>query len=234
MKPTVLIAFLLVSNGNVIADDSSRQAADCRALVETVTPPLDEGEKHMQYLDDAAKAYRDCRGAQLPVEVRVNALVKYAIASSTSGEKQTAVAVLTEAIDILDRASGRHADLSISVLDRVASIETQAGLREAAIGHAKRAAETREKTYGKSSAEAAIGLVNLGLTHATFNDYAKGEELIRQAIRMAEKACGPECDALVEAYVGMQALYDSRGNKTEADKYAALAEKALPSRPKKN
>ncbi len=224
MRLTVLLAFLIVSNVNMRAQDLSRQAEDCRALVATLTPPYEEGEEQLLAHDaDARRAYRDCRGETLPVEIRVYALVKYALAISPRGETQSAVAAFAEAIDILDRAPVGKEELLITVLDQAALLETQAELRENTIGHATRASEVRIKTYGKTSPEAAVGLVQLGLAYADFNDDEKGEKLMREAIRIAEKDCGPKCSALALAYHGMEALYATRGNKAEAKRYADLA-----------
>lgn len=223
MKLTVLLAVLVVSNVNMLAEDLSRQAQDCRALVAALTPPVEDGEELLAHDADARRAYRDCRGEKLPVEIRVNALVKYALAISPRGETQAAVAAFAEAIDILDRAPAGKAELLIPVLDQAALLEAGVDLRENAVAHATRSSEIRIKTYGKDSPEAAVGLVQLGLVYGNFKDYEKGEKLVRDAIRIAEKDCGPKCSALVQAYHGMEALYATRGNKAEAKRYGELA-----------
>jgi tetratricopeptide (TPR) repeat protein len=226
MKYAVISAFLLFAGAAASAQD----AVECRELVASVSPPLDEGEGHRRYLAGAAGAYRDCRGKKTPVDVRVHAIVKYALAKSTSFEGQTAVAALGEAIDVLDRERGDHAALLIEVLDHAVLVESQLLLRSEAFLHAKRAADVRAKKYGRNSAESAVGLVNLAIVYATFKDDAKAEDLMRQAVRIAEKACGPECDALALAYSGMETLYATRGKDVEARKYAELAQEAIPSR----
>lgn len=223
MKLTLLLAVLVVSNLNMFAEDLSRQAADCRALVATITPPVEEGDELLAHEAEAKRAYRDCRSEKLPVEIRANALVKYALAISPRGEIQSAVAAFAEAIDILDRDPAAKAQLLITVLDQASLLEAQVGLRENAVAHAARSSEIRMKTYGKTSPEAAVGFVQLGLVYGNFNDYEKAEKFVREAIRLAEKDCGPKCNALVQAYHGMEALYATRGNKAEAKRYAAMA-----------
>jgi tetratricopeptide (TPR) repeat protein len=223
MKMTVLLALLVVSNGNMLAGDLPRAVEDCRALVGAITPPVEDGDELLAYEADARRAYRDCRGERFPVEIRVNALVKYALAISPRGETQAAVAAFAEAIDLLDRDPAGNAQLLITVLDQASLLEAQVGLRENAVTHAARSSEIRIKTYGKTSSEAAIGLVQLGLVYGNFNDYERGEKLVREAIHLAEKHCGPRCNALVQAYHGMEALYATRGNKAEAKKYGEMA-----------
>ncbi len=187
-------------------------------------PPYEEGEERLLAHDaDARRAFRDCRGEKLPVEIRVNALVKYAIAVSARGETQSAVDAFVEAIDILDRAPAGKEELLITVLDQAATLEAEVNLRENAVAHATRSSEIRIKTYGKASSEAAVGLVQLGVVYGNFHEYEKGEKLVREAIRIAEKDCGFRCHALIQAYAGMEGLYASRGNKAEAKRYYELA-----------
>jgi tetratricopeptide (TPR) repeat protein len=227
MKRTALCLFVLLWSVSVIAQHRSGEAV-CRVLVASVRPPLDEGEQAKQYLDDAGTAYRDCRGSNLPVDVRVNALSKYATASAIREQHQAAIAALGEAIDLLDGARDVDMVLLIDVLGQAAFVESRAGLRSDATAHAKRAVEARIKKYGPNSVEAAEGLGHLAMVHATFAEYAQSEALLRDAIRIAAKACGPECDALVLAYVGMEVLYEAQGKTAEATKYAELAQNAVP------
>src|SRR5687768_16389048 len=106
MKKPALFAVLLLSVGTIAAEEFSREVINCRALVASVRPPADEGEQGTQYLDDAERAYRDCRGVKLPLDLRVKALLKYAMASDNRGRDQAANAPLAEALDLLDRDRG--------------------------------------------------------------------------------------------------------------------------------
>jgi hypothetical protein len=118
----------------------------------------------------------------------------------------------------------------IDILDYTAFMESRAGLRSDATVHAKKAVDLRAKTYGRASAETAEGFVHLAMVHVTFHEYAKTEALLRDAIRIAEKACGPECDALATAYAGMETLYEAQGMTAEARKYAEPGQNAVPAR----
>jgi len=64
----------------------------------------------------------------------------------------------------------------------------------------------------------------------SFRRVAKGETLLRDAIRIASKTCGSECDALVFAYAGMETLHEAQGKTAEARKYAEMALDATGSR----
>ena len=129
----------------------------------------------------------------------------------------------------LDRAKKDNAELLIEALDKAASLESAHGLWADATEHSKRALDERVAKYGEGSGEASLGIVDLAAIHATFGDFEKAEKLFRQAVRVAEKACGPECEALFMAYTGMQTYYQLTGNAAEAERYAEKTGEALPS-----
>jgi len=228
MRNTALSLVLLLSSVSMLAGEASRQLANCRELIVAVRPPGSEGEEGKRYLDDADRAYRDCRAEKFPIEVRVDALFKYGLATAARERTQTAIAAYREAIDLLDRAGSRPSPRMIEILDSLAREESRSGLRAEALEHAQRAANLRSERYGRSSAEAAEGMVHSAMVHVTFKDYAATEKLLRQAIRVAEKACGPTCATLVDAYSGMAVLHDAQGNQAEARKYEELAMEAVP------
>lgn len=233
MKTTTLSIILLLGSSSLNAQDLSWDEAKCRELVASVRPPLSGGEEGRQYLESADKAYRDCRGANLPVEIRAKALFKYGIATAAREREQASIAALREAIDLLD-PSGEHTELLIEILDKVAFVESRAGLQTDATDHAKRAVDVRVKTYGRNSAQTAEGMLYLAMVHLTFHDYVKSEALLRDAIRIAEKACGPECDVLVTAYAGMETFYQAQGKPEEAKRYSELSQNAVPTRKRKD
>lgn len=233
MKTTALCILLFVS-ASLVAEDASRVGTSCRELVAQVRSGLSEGEEAKGYLESADKAYRDCRGAKLPVEIRVKALFKYGVASAIRGREQAAIDALREAIGLVDRGTGDYRELLIEILDYTAFVESGAGIQTDATLHSKRAANLRAEKYGPRSAEAAEGLAHLAMVHATFKEYEKAEAMLRDAIRIAEQACGPQCDALVNAYAGMETLYEAQGNRAEAKKYAELGQNAVPTRRSKD
>jgi hypothetical protein len=61
---------------SLVAEDASRGGTSCRELVAQVRSGLGEGEEAERYLESADNVYRDCRGANLPLEIRVKALVR--------------------------------------------------------------------------------------------------------------------------------------------------------------
>lgn len=229
MKNTALCIALLLSAPSLVADDLSREVSNCRDLVASVRPQLSDENEGSQFLAKADKAYRDCRASKFPVEIRAKALFKYGIATAARERQQASIAALREAIELLDQPKD-NTSLLVEILDYTAFVESRAGLQNDATAHAKRAFDLRAKTYGSTSAQAAEGLVHLAMVHVTFHEYAKTEALLRDAIRIAQKACGPECDALVNAYAGMQTLYEAQGMTAEAKKYAELGLNAVPAR----
>jgi tetratricopeptide (TPR) repeat protein len=223
----VIASLLLASSSSALATD-----ATCRQLL--ISPlPDQQDAKAEAYFDDAEKLYRDCRGTNLPIDVRVQALVKYGTAKHLRGQTQTAIQAYREALDILDSAKGDQTQMLLDVLDHLVMAEPDARLRSDAIAHSSRALSLRQAKFGKDSQEAVRGMVTLAIVHATFEDFAKSEALLRTAIRTAEKTCGPECDALAFAYSGMYALYTTLGNEAEAKKYDEMALNATPSSPKR-
>lgn len=226
MKHLLVLSLLLfASSSSVLAADADA----CRQLLVSSLP--DEGGADAQaYFDDAEKVFRDCRGTALPVDIRVKALMKYGTSRAVRGSTQAAIEAFREALDILDSTSGDQTQMLIAVLDSLRMAETDAHLRLDSIAHAKRALSLRQVKFGDDSVEAVQGMVSLGFVHASFGDWGKCESLLRAAVRIAEKACGPECDALAEAYSGMAAFYASQGNVTEEKKYDELAINAIPPR----
>jgi tetratricopeptide (TPR) repeat protein len=223
-----LLAFVLLvltlAPGALGADVQS-----CRQLLTSLSPPgVEEG--HQAFLDDADTAYRDCRDSQLPFDIRVKALMKYGAANHVRGYKQTASSALREAIDILDHAPGDQTPMLLEALDSAVLIETDARLRSNAIAHAKRALSLREAKFGSGSAEAAQAMVDLSIVLITFGDFRTAEALLREAVRIAEKKCGPECVALSRAYMGMSVLYTTLGDQANAKRYDELALSAFPPR----
>ncbi len=220
----VIAALLLASPSSVLATDANA----CRQLL--MSPLPDQGdEKAEAFFDDAEKVYRDCRSSNLPMDIRVQSLVKYGTAKHLRGQTQSAIQAYREALEILDSASGDQTQMLLEVLDRSVSAETDAPLRSDAIVHASRALSLRQAKFGDASPEAIKAMVLLGAVHATFGDWDKWESLLRTAVRIAEKTCRPECEAMAEAYSGMAAFYGTRGNEAEAKKYEEMAINATPS-----
>jgi len=232
MRNTALcILLLLVWSSTAVAGEKSRQIADCRALVAAVQPPTSEGEESEQYRKDADRAYRDCRSEQLPLDVRVDALLKYAETTAAREQPQSAIEALRESITLLDRAGSSDQARLTTALDRLAFHEIRGGLRTDALAHAKRAADIRAQAFGPDSAEASRGKVNLAMVYVAFQDFATTEALLRDAIRVAKKTCGrsEECTPLLDAYSGMYVLYETIGNAAEAQRWKTLAFEAAPS-----
>ena len=226
----VLMSLLFLSSSfSVLAAD----AGSCRQLLVSQLKAYPEPAEAAAYFDDAEKAYRDCRSTSLPIDIRVQALVKYGTAKHVRGGVQAAIGAFREAIAILDGAPGDQTAVLIEVLDRTVSAESDAHLRTDAIAHANRALSLRQEKFGDDSPEAVVGRVQLGLVHATFEEYGKSESLLRTAVRIAEKTCGPECDVLAQAYSGMSAFYATQGNEAEAKKYDEMALNAIPPVPKR-
>lgn len=228
MKSLLVLVSLwsLASSSPILAAD----AEACRRLLTSQLQAYPEPDRADSFFDDAEKAYRDCRGTKLPVDIRVRALMKYGVAKEVRGGAQAATGAFREAIAILDRAPGDQTTMLIEVLDATVLAEEHAHLRSDAIAHSTRALTLRRARFGNDSPEAVIGMVKLGIVHATFEDYAESESLLRTAVRIAEKTCGPECDALSEAYSGMYALYAAQGKEAEAKKYEEMAMNARPER----
>jgi tetratricopeptide (TPR) repeat protein len=221
---SVLMSLLFLSSSfSVLAAD----AGSCRQLLASQLPAYAEAGESAAYFDDAEKVYRDCRSASLPVDIRVQAFVKYGRAKHLRGGLQAAIGAFREAIAILDRAPGDQTTVLIAVLDHTVSAESDAHLRSDAIAHANRALTLRRATFGEDSPEAVMGRVKLGLVHATFEEYGMSESLLRTAVLIAEKTCGPECDVLAQAYSGMSAFYATQGNEAEAKKYDEMALNAI-------
>lgn len=231
MKQKILIAILFLSIASTaFANPLSKEIGNCRDVIGVVRPPSQDDERATRYLDDADRAWRDRRGSKLPLDVRVNALLMYGMASDIRNRSQAAIDAYKEALGLLDRVKGENAAVLIEVLDQAASVESRTGVRADAIAHSKRALDERVKKYGATSAEVSTGMVNLAMTHTTFGENEESERLLRQAVRVAEKVCGPRCDALAFAYSGLQTFYELVGRTAEAGKYAELAQEAIPSR----
>jgi hypothetical protein len=180
----------------------------CRQLL--VSTPPNEGDADIEaYFNDAEQAYRDCRGTDFPADVRVKVLMKYAMAKRLRGYTQAAIPALREAIELLDRGPGDQT-LTLEALDRLSMAETDARLQSDAVAHATRALALRKAKYGNDSAEAVTGMVQLALVHATLENFGPGESLLHDAMRVAEKICGTECAASVEARMAMDVLHDAQ------------------------
>jgi len=229
MKRAVCLTLLLVCNGNLAADDLAQRTAVCNEMIGSVRPSGEDGEAWQQWSDEADRAYRDCRGSRMPLDVRVRALVKYAMASDTRDRIQAALAAYQEALAFLDASKNKDADLLIEVLDQAATVAGRQGMQPAAKKYSDRALDERLKKYGAKSAKAAEGTVNLAMIYAAFGDYDSAGKLVREAVRVAEASCGPQCEARSIAYAGMQSYYHFVGNEREAAKYGDMALDASPS-----
>jgi tetratricopeptide (TPR) repeat protein len=224
MKNVFVLLLLVAASSSVLAAD----VETCRQLLNSQLQSYPEPHVEDPYFSDADKAYRDCRGAKFPVDIRVRALMKYGVGKDVRGDAQAATEAFREALAILDRAPGDQTSMLIEVLDGTVKAESNAHLRSDSIEHANRALALRRTKFGKESPQAVIGMVKLGIVYATFGDYAKSESLLRTAIRIAERTCGPECDVLSEAYSGMYALFATQGKEEEAKKHEEMATNARP------
>lgn len=228
MKPVLCLILLLILHGEVVADDLAQKTSVCRELIGSVRPSGEDGDAWQRWRDDADRGYRDCRGSGMPLDVRVRALLKYAIASDTRGQSQAALAAYQEALGLLDASKGKEVDLLIEVLDQTASLAGRLGMRRPATEYSQRALDERTRKYGPKSAKAIEGMVNHAMTYAAFEEYDRTEKLVREAVRVAEGSCGPQCEARSIAYVGMQSYFHFVGNEREAARYGDMALDASP------
>jgi hypothetical protein len=225
MKPTILILSLTLASPAL----SAAGVAECRQLLLSQAPSGRAADPSA-YFKDAERAYGRCRGAEFPLDVRVGALVKYAEAMYLRRDPQAASGAYREALALLDGAGEFKGVDLVEIIDDATLADTEAQLRADALAHSARALELRRAKFGVDSAEAAVGMVNLANVHSSFAEYAEAEALLRSAIATAEKACGPQCEALTFAYSGMVALYTAQGNAAEVSRFEALALDSVPPR----
>ncbi|HEX2835256.1 MAG TPA: tetratricopeptide repeat protein [Thermoanaerobaculia bacterium] len=229
---TALAALLLGSL--VVLPAFAADVTACRALAARELPgddlPLEDTQS---FFDEAEQAYRDCRSPELPVGVRVQALLKYSLARGVRGHQQSAVAGAREALQIVDRSQSVDPTLLLSVLDRLIAAETTARLRSDAVAHAKRALELQRATFGADSDEALAGQIRVGIVHIEFGELDQAESILTNAVRLAERKCGPQCQARSEAYTGMFVLRSAEGNEAEAKRFEELSFDAIPVTPRR-
>lgn len=205
----------------------------CRALAARELPGDDGSTSAQSFFDEAEQAYRDCRSAELPVDVRVQALLKYSLARGIRGNDQAAVAGSREALEALDRSESVDTKLLLTVLERLIHAETTARLRTDALAHANRALELQRATFGADSDEAIVGQIRVGIVHIEFGELDRAETILTSAVQLAEQKCGPQCDARSEAYTGMFVLRSAEGNEAEAKRFETMSFDAIPVTPKR-
>lgn len=179
----------------------------------------------------AEKAYLDCRGESLPLDIRITAYTRYGDAKVSAGEMRAAVDVYRDALTVLDTMKQPDVQWTLTVLDRLSEIENDAHSTPDALSHAKRAADLRVAHYGNGSPEAAIGLARLGIAYVVQKDFSNADRAISEAIRIARDVCAPTCEALSEAYAARSTWYADQGNAAEAERYASLSVDATATTP---
>jgi tetratricopeptide (TPR) repeat protein len=198
----------------------------CRALIASGHDDAGAAGSNSAYYRDAEAGYRQCRDSRLPVLVRAQAAAKYATAERARGNPQTSIAAYREAAALLSTADTEQREMLISILENAAAVEASIQLRGAAIADAERAFGLRVTSYGNDSAEAAIGLMKLGLIYGDLGDFRASEQILRVSLKMAKAACG-ECTAVSEIYSAFWAIYTAQGDDAQAKRYDELALKVL-------
>ena len=224
MKHFALVCFATFL---ILPTASAADAVNCRKLFAVSYEP----EPGNDYLRSAEEAYRDCRSDKLPMDIRIEAYVRYADVKLVQGETQTGIGVYRDALGVLDSSNGANSALTIDLLDRLARAENSAHLSSDALTHARRALDMRTVQYGPESTETALGLARLGMAYVDQREYVNADRFIRDAIRVAGKSCGPSCDALSEAYAAMSVWYGDQGKEAEAARYSELSIAAIPLAP---
>lgn len=201
-------------------------ANSCRKLVASSIG--DTPSETAVYFANADTAYRDCRAATLPADVRAQAASNYGTAKAIRNNLQAAVAAYKEALSVLSPVENAYSDLTLDVLDRAVQAESRAGLRSDAIDHASRALNIRRTKFGADSPQAVAAMVQLAMVHTTFENYSAAESILSNAYRTAQKGCGEQCQTLADVYSGFSALYAAQGNEAAERKYDQLGLNATP------
>lgn len=201
---------------------ASNPATQCKKLIGG--EPGDE-----KYVQNAEKAYRDCRGADIPADMLLSVYRRYADTRDALGERQTAISIYKSGIGAFEARKGRGTSgLLIEALDQLARLESREGLRADAVEHATRALNLRRSLFGLESREAAVGLSRLGMVFVDARDFVGAEPYLKAAIKIATEACAPQCEELSEVLAAMSVWYSDQGNETEAKRYWVLSTDALP------
>lgn len=217
----VLTILVTPSYRAVVAAD----AATCRKLLSVERAiEHDDGESARA----AETAYLDCRSEKLPLDIRIAAYTRYGDAKVSAGATQAAIDIYRDALTVLDALNRPALELTLRVLDRLTEMESEAQHSADALSHARRASELRIEKYGENSPDAAIGLARIGLAYVMQKDFASADRYIDDAIRIADNACGPACDALAQAYAVKSTWYGAQGNTAEANRYEQMSIAATP------
>lgn len=201
---------------------ASTPATQCKKLIGG--EPGDEN-----YVQNAEKAYRDCRGADIPADMLLSVYRRYADTREALGERQAAISIYKNGIGEFEARKMRGTDaLLIEALDQLARLESRERRRADAVEHATRALNLRRSVFGLESREVAVGLSRLGMVFVDARDFIGAEPYLKKAIEIATEACAPQCEELSEAFSAMSVWYSDQGNETEAKRYWVLSTDALP------
>lgn len=164
-------------------------------------------------------AFGVCTSPETPVELRNEAIVRWAgVLNDSSAE----LSLLKKALQETEAAEGPDSQALLPLIHRLADLYSiKPSKRREALDFAQRGLGIRRQVFGETSPEAVEGLVLLGLfwliEGMPDRNLPLAEQYLREAVKVAENACGPTCAPLSSALANLHALIkDQPGREGEA------------------
>jgi len=226
---TILCAACLLANFSVYAQSTTERCVAAREAATSLLTAGSSTEEHTAKWRAAERhAFTVCTSSEVHVKLRNEAIVRWAGVLNDSAAE---LSLVKKALRETEAAEGPDSPLLLPLIDHLASFySNQPAKRRDGLALAERGVRIRNFAFGETSSEVAEGLTLLGtfwfIEEMPDRNLSLAEDYLREAVAVAEKACGANCDALRRALGMLHAvLREQPGREKEAAELEKRIEK---------
>lgn len=233
-----LVALLSAVGASAESTPAPTPEQQCRRALEKSKPRNLHPTKaeHEARLEATRLAFAVCRGASIPVDLRVESTRRWSI-DFGSRDRAATEKVLRDTIREIRAAHGADSPTVIPLLGRLMDVVHARDFIDQKKSHpspevlslAEEILRIAEVNYGRESEQAALALSYVGYYHELIGSRAQAESFYREAIAAARAGCGPRCATLAGLYSTLRNLIKTDpARQAEAEELWRLGSEASP------
>ena len=169
--------------------------------------------------DNAMSSVGDVGSGYYEIPARLRTLHNLVIQYASQGRYEVAVPLCKQALDDLEKTSGRnHPDVATMLNILALVYRDQNKFKEASV-LLNEALAIREKTLGEDHPAVAATLNNLAVLYGKRGKYKEAEPLCKRALEIREKVLGPEHPDVAKQLNNLALLCQNQGKYDEVERY---------------
>ena len=219
-----------ISQLNFMNDIKNIDPAKVEEKVEEKVEPKEEEEEEDTHIDmdlgesepgtdNVMSSVGDVGSGYYEIPARLRTLHNLVIQYASQGRYEVAVPLCKQALDDLEKTSGRnHPDVATMLNILALVYRDQNKFKEASV-LLNEALAIREKTLGEDHPAVAATLNNLAVLYGKRGKYKEAEPLCKRALEIREKVLGPEHPDVAKQLNNLALLCQNQGKYEEVERY---------------